>query len=192
MGPGCQRVTCTHEKDVDVATVNGATAAWRRCAASARARRITAASSSPRRASTRSPLQTKVHLPRTVQADRGAVHDEEAAGRIPAVTVEIVAFIEAALHSADNHGAGEMVMTYPDAHGETCFLQFPESIGELSRLRQKRPAPPARPGRPRPDCSPAPPVRPPSEANAAVDPCFSPPVRDNRLRTCGNAADHWP
>ena len=110
MGPGCRRVTCTHEKDVDVAvgqwadgrvaTVRGIRAgkADYGCVA------FTEKGVFPLALSTkyiyRELLKRIVDLFTTKKSPLD-----------PAVTVEIVAFIEAALRSANNHGAGEMVTT---------------------------------------------------------------------------------
>jgi hypothetical protein len=108
MGPGCERVTCTHEKGADVvtgrwkdgrvATVRGLRAGKEDygCLAFTEQRVVAI------------PIGTgdiyRELLKKIVQMFE--------TGKAPldiAVTVEIVAFIEAALKSANNHGAGEMV-----------------------------------------------------------------------------------
>ena len=108
MGPGCRRVTCTHEKDVDVAsgqwvdgrvgTVRGIRAgkADYGCVAFAEKGVFPLA------------LGTK-YIYRELCKRIVDLFTTKTSPLDPAVTVEIVAFIEAALRSANNHGAGEMV-----------------------------------------------------------------------------------
>ncbi len=108
MGPGCQRLTCTHEKDVDVATGQ-----W----------------SDGRAATVRGIRSGKADYGCIAFAEKGVyplalstkyiyrelckqivdMFTSKKAPLDPAVTVEIVAFIEAAFRSGNNHGAGEMV-----------------------------------------------------------------------------------
>ena len=108
MGPGCQRVTCTHEKDVDV--VSGQ---W----------------DDGRVATVRGIRSGKADYGCVVFAEKGVYPLALGTKYIyrglckrivemfttnkppldPAVTVEMVAFMEAALRSAHNHGAGEKV-----------------------------------------------------------------------------------
>jgi hypothetical protein len=110
MGPGCERVVCTHEKDVDVVTGQ-----WR----------------DGRVATVRGSRRGKVDYGAVAFADQGvrpltlgtrfiyrellkqvvAFFRQKKSPLDVAVTVEIVAFIEAALRSAANHGAGEKVLT---------------------------------------------------------------------------------
>jgi predicted dehydrogenase len=110
MGPGCQRVTCTQEKDTDVATGQ-----WQ----------------DGRLATVRGIRAGQADYGCLVFAEKG-VHElpigtkyiyRELLTKIvemfqigkppldPAVTVEIVGFIEAAWKSANNHGTGEKVLS---------------------------------------------------------------------------------
>ncbi len=110
IGPGCERLTGTHEKDVDVVTGQ-----WKDGrVASVRGIR-----------SGKSDYGCVVFTEKGVQPlalDTGNIYRELlkkivemfVSGKAPLdirVTVEIVAFIEAALKSAHNHGAGEKVET---------------------------------------------------------------------------------
>jgi virulence factor len=108
MGKGCQRVTCTHEKDVDEATGQWADG---------------------RVATVRGIRSGKADYGCVVFAEKGVyplalstkyIYRELLKHIVelfttkkppldPAETVEIVGFMEAALRSANNHGAGEMV-----------------------------------------------------------------------------------
>jgi virulence factor len=110
MGPGCQRVTCTHEKDVDVVTGQ-----WK----------------DGRVAGIRGIRKGRADYGAIVFAEKGvqnvaigtSVIYRELLKKIveffekrkspvdPAETVEIMAFIEAANKSGANHGAGEKVRT---------------------------------------------------------------------------------
>jgi len=109
MGPGCQRVTCTHEKDVDVATgqwEDGRVATVRGirkpnrgdygCIAFAEKGVYPLA------------LGTK-YIYRELCKRIVEMFTTNKPPLDPAVTVEIIAFIEAALRSAHNHGAGEKI-----------------------------------------------------------------------------------
>jgi len=108
MGPGCQRVTCTHEKDVDVvtgqwkdgrvATVRGIRSgrADYGCLA------FTEHGVHP------VPISTAT-IYRELLKKIVELFEKKKSPLDNAVTVEIVAFIEAALKSAHNHGAGEKV-----------------------------------------------------------------------------------
>jgi hypothetical protein len=110
MGPGCERVTCTHEKGADVvtgqwkdgrlATVRGIRAgrADYGCVA------FTEKGAQPLVLNTR--FIYRELLKRVV-----ALFTEKKPSLDVAVIVEIVAFIEAANKSATNHGTGEMVVT---------------------------------------------------------------------------------
>jgi hypothetical protein len=106
MGPGCTRVSCTHEKDVDVVTGQ-----WK----------------DGRAATVRGVRSGKAGYGFLAFTDAGVSHVALTAGDFytrllekvvaffkdkkppvdPAETVEIMAFIEAANKSASNHGAGE-------------------------------------------------------------------------------------
>jgi virulence factor len=108
MGPGCQRVTCTHEKDVDVVTGqwSGSRVATVRGIRSGK--------------SDYGCLAFTENGVQTVPIGTGTIYRELLKKIVEmfekkkspldiGVTVEIVAFIEAALRSAHNHGAGEKV-----------------------------------------------------------------------------------
>jgi hypothetical protein len=108
LGPGCTRLTCTHEKDADVVTGQ-----WH----------------GGRLGTVRGVRAGKAGYGFLAFTDAGVRHVRLGTGDIyrellkrvvtffqtrkapvePAVTVEIVGFIEAALKSAANHGAGEKV-----------------------------------------------------------------------------------
>jgi hypothetical protein len=106
MGPGCQRVTCAHEKDVDVVTGH-----WRDgCVATLRGAR----SGNPGYgfvAFTEKGVRPVVLGTRFIYREllKKVVEffAKKAAPVGPAVTVEIMAFIEAANKSGANHGAVE-------------------------------------------------------------------------------------
>jgi len=108
MGPGCERVTCTHDKGVDVVTGH-----WKDGRA-ATVRGIRAGKADygfvafAEKGVTPRTLQTKF-IYRELLKQIVKMFAEKKAPLDPAVTVEIVAFIEAANRSAANHGAGEMV-----------------------------------------------------------------------------------
>jgi virulence factor len=108
MGPGCERVASTHEKDVDVATGQ-----WKDGRV-ASVRGIRAGKSDygclafTEKGAQPVPIGTKYiycelakHIVEMFKTGRSPLD--------PAVTVEIVAFIEAANKSGANHGAGEKV-----------------------------------------------------------------------------------
>jgi hypothetical protein len=108
MGPGCQRVTCTHEKDTDVvtgqwddgrlATVRGIRAghADYGCLAFTEKGVQTV------------PIGTK-YIYRELLKKIVEMFQTGKPPLDPAVTVEIVGFIEAGYRSANNHGIGEKV-----------------------------------------------------------------------------------
>ena len=108
MGPGCQRVTCTHEKDCDVVTgqwddgrlatvrgIRGGHADYGCLAFSEKG--VQPVPMSPKYIY-RELLKWIVEMFVTGKSPLD-----------PAVTVEIVGFIEAAYRSANNHGTGEKV-----------------------------------------------------------------------------------
>jgi predicted dehydrogenase len=108
MGPGCQRVTCTHEKDADVvtgqwddgrlATVRGI----RKGKADYGAVAFTDQGVKPVEVGTK-------YIYRELLKQIVAFFTDKKAPLDVKVTAEIVAFIEAANRSAMNHGAGEKV-----------------------------------------------------------------------------------
>jgi hypothetical protein len=110
MGPGCQRVTCTHEKGADVvtgqwrdgrlATVRGLRAGKEDYGCVVFAEKEVRALPIGQRYIYRDLLRKIVEMFQTGKAPLDA-----------AVTVEIMGFIEAANKSGQNHGAGEMVPT---------------------------------------------------------------------------------
>jgi hypothetical protein len=107
MGPGCQRVTCTHEKDTDVVTGQWddgrlATVRGIRPGHDYGCLAFTEKGAQP------VPIGTKYIYRELLKK----IVEMFATGKPPldpAVTVEIVGFIEAAYRSANNHGAGEKV-----------------------------------------------------------------------------------
>jgi virulence factor len=107
MGPGCQRVTCTHEKDVDVATCQ-----WKDGRAS-EVRGIRPGGTYGFVAFTDKgvkhiALDTKL-IYRELLKKIVEFFDKKKAPVDPAESVEMMGFIEAALKSGNNHGAGEKV-----------------------------------------------------------------------------------
>jgi virulence factor len=107
MGPGCQRVTCTHEKDVDVATGQ-----WKDGRAS-EVRGIRPGGTYGFVAFTDKgvkhiALDTKL-IYRELLKKIVEFFDKKKAPVDPAESVEMMGFIEAALKSGNNHGAGEKV-----------------------------------------------------------------------------------
>jgi hypothetical protein len=110
MGRGCERVVCTHEKDVDVVTGQ-----WRdgRVATVRGIRRGKAdygAVAFAEQGVRPLALGTKF-IYRELLKQIVAFFTDKKSPLDVAVTVEIVAFIEAAARSGANHGAGEMVVT---------------------------------------------------------------------------------
>src|SRR5262249_50291295 len=108
MGPGCQRVTSTHEKDVDVVTGH-----WK----DGRVATMRGLRSGPgdygfvaftEKGAQTVPIGTK-HIYRELVKKIVQMFQTGKSPLDPAVTVEIVAFIEAANKSGANHGAGEKV-----------------------------------------------------------------------------------
>jgi virulence factor len=107
MGPGCQRVTCTHEKDVDMVSghwKDGRVASIRGCrdhAGGAFGATIFLAKSVKH-------LEIKTtYIYRELLKQ---IVDFFKTGKSPVdidVTLEMVAFMEAAIKSGNNHGAGE-------------------------------------------------------------------------------------
>jgi hypothetical protein len=108
MGPGCQRVTCTHEKDVDVVTGQ-----WRD-GRLATVRGIRAGKSDygclafTQQGVQPVPIGTR-YIYRELLKKVVEMFQTKKAPVPIAETVEIVAFIEAALKSGNNHGTGEAV-----------------------------------------------------------------------------------
>jgi virulence factor len=110
MGPGCQRVTCTHEKDVDMVTGH-----WKDGRV-ASVRGIRSGRSDygclifTEKAIQSIPIGTRYIYPALLKKVVQMFAEKKAPLDIH-VTIEIVGFIEAALKSANNHGAGETVQT---------------------------------------------------------------------------------
>jgi hypothetical protein len=106
MGPGCKRVTCTHEKGADVVTGH-----W----ADARLATVRGNRTGPGSYGFTAFAEKGV---KTSGVGTGVIYRELLKKVIetfttgkppidPAVTLEIVAFIEAAYRSGNNHGAAE-------------------------------------------------------------------------------------
>jgi predicted dehydrogenase len=108
MGPGCERLTCTREKDVDVVTGrwrDGRVATVRGVRSGKAGYALVAFREGGVKAVT---LSTDT-IYRELLKQVVAFFATKKAPLDAAVTVEIVAFIEAANKSAANHGAGEKV-----------------------------------------------------------------------------------
>jgi hypothetical protein len=109
MGPGCQRVTCTHEKDVDVATGQwkdgrvGTVRGIRRGNSDYGAVAFSDKGVQP------VPIGTGSIYRELVKKIVELFEKKESPLDI-AVTLEIIAFIEAANKSGHNHGAGEKLV----------------------------------------------------------------------------------
>ena len=109
MGPGCRRVTCTHEKGADVVTgewADGRLATMRGIRAGKSDYGFVAFAEKGVHAATISTKTTYRELLKQIVA----FFATKKAPVDLAVTVEIMAFIEAANRSAANHGAGEAVV----------------------------------------------------------------------------------
>jgi predicted dehydrogenase len=109
MGPGCQRVTCTHEKDVDVATgqwKDGRVSEVRGIRPGGPYGFVAFTDKGVKHIALDTKLIYRELLKKIVEffAKKKAPVD-------PAETVEMMGFIEAALKSGNNHGAGEKVPT---------------------------------------------------------------------------------
>jgi predicted dehydrogenase len=108
MGPGCRRVTCTHEKGADVATgqwADGRLGTVRGLRAGKAEYGFVAFTEQGVR-----PVAVGLRYAyRDLLREVVRMFAEKKAPLDVAVTVEIVAFIEAANRSAANHGAGEAV-----------------------------------------------------------------------------------
>ena len=108
MGPGCVRVTCTHEKNTDVAT-----GTWKDGRiASVRGNRTGGSSFGFTAFAEKGPTAVAVGTGVIYRELLKKVVETFATGKPPidiAVSVEIVAFIEAAFKSGNNHGAVEVV-----------------------------------------------------------------------------------
>lgn len=108
MGPGCQRVTCTHEKDVDVVTgqwKDGRVATVRGIRSGAKPYGCLAFTD---KGVQPVPMDT-TYIYRDLLKKVVAMFQTGKPPIDPAITVEMVGFMEAALKSAANHGAGEAV-----------------------------------------------------------------------------------
>ena len=109
MGPGCESVTCTSDKDVDVVTGHWKDGRWRRFAARGLgAGGVRGAWSFAEKATSPLTLGTKYIYRELLKK----IVETFATGKPPidiAVTVEIVGFIEAAFKSANNHGMVQKV-----------------------------------------------------------------------------------
>jgi virulence factor len=109
MGPGCQRVTCTHEKDVDVATgqwKDGRVSEVRGIRPGGAYGFVAFTDKGVKHIALDTKLIYRELLKKIVE-----FFDKKKAPVDPAETVEMMGFIEAALKSGNNHGAGEKVPT---------------------------------------------------------------------------------
>ena len=109
MGPGCVRVSCLHEKDADVVTgqwKDGRTATVRGIRAGKSAYGFTAFAENGVKFSN---LSTGTIYRELVKQIVGFFETKKAPVDL-SVTVEMMAFMESALKSAANHGAGEKLM----------------------------------------------------------------------------------
>ncbi|HEY1859502.1 MAG TPA: Gfo/Idh/MocA family oxidoreductase, partial [Gemmataceae bacterium] len=107
MGPGCQRVTCTHEKDVDMVTgqwKDGRVAGVRGQRPESPYGLVAFTEKGVKHVSLDMKYGYRELLKKIVE-----FFDKKKAPVDMAETVEIMAFIEAALKSANNHGVGEKV-----------------------------------------------------------------------------------
>jgi hypothetical protein len=106
MGPGCQRVTCHHEKDTDVVTgqwKDGRLATVRGIRKGKSAYGCLAFTE----AGVQNVAIGTAYIYRELLKRIVEMFQTKRPPLDPAVSVEIVAFMEAALKSANNHGAGE-------------------------------------------------------------------------------------
>ncbi|HLJ97654.1 MAG TPA: Gfo/Idh/MocA family oxidoreductase, partial [Gemmataceae bacterium] len=109
MGPGCQRVTCTHERDADVVTGqwnDGRLATVRGIRSGKSAYGCLAFTEQGVQAV---PIST-TYIYRELLKKIVEMFQTKKAPLDIGVTVEIIGFIEAALKSGQNHGAGESVL----------------------------------------------------------------------------------
>jgi hypothetical protein len=107
MGPGCQRVTCTHEKDVDLVTghwQDGRVASVRGIRPGGAYGFTAFTEKGVRHVAIGTQFIYRELLKQIVE-----LFAKQKAPLDVAVTLEIVAFIEAAFKSGNNHGAGETV-----------------------------------------------------------------------------------
>jgi hypothetical protein len=107
MGPGCLRVVCTHEKDVDVVTgqwKDGRVATLRGTRPHGSYGFVAFAEKGPQHAAVGTGVIYRELLKQIVQFFETHKPPVDVAE-----TVEIMAFLEGALKSASNHGAGEKV-----------------------------------------------------------------------------------
>jgi virulence factor len=107
MGPGCMRVTCTHEKDVDVVTGqwhDGRVATVRGTRPQGSYGFVAFTDKAVHSVSIGTRDIYRELLKKIVE-----MFETRKSPLDIAVTVEVIAFIEAALKSANNHGAGEKV-----------------------------------------------------------------------------------
>ena len=107
MGPGCQRVVCTHEKDVDVVSgqwKGGRVATLRGIRPTAPYGFVAFTGEGVKPVTLGTKYIYRELLKKVVEFFRTKEPPVD-----PAVTLEVIAFIEAANRSAANHGAGEKV-----------------------------------------------------------------------------------
>src|SRR5262245_32385365 len=105
MGPGCQRVTCTHEKDVDVVTGQWKDGRAATVRGIRRGQSDYGALAFAEKGVEPVPIGTK-YIYRELVKKIVEMFETKKSPLDIAVTLEIVAFIEAANESGHNHGAG--------------------------------------------------------------------------------------
>jgi hypothetical protein len=108
MGPGCQRVTCTHEKDVDVVTGQWKDGRLASVRGIRKGKSDYGALAFTDKGVQPVPIST-AYIYRELLKKIVELFETKKAPLDVAVTVEIIALIEAANRSGHNHGAGEKV-----------------------------------------------------------------------------------
>ena len=108
MGPGCQRVTCTHDKGVDVATGQWKDGRVATVRGIREGQSVYGCLAFTEKGVQPVPIKTD-YIYRELVKKIVEMFTTGKSPLDPAVTVEIMGFIEAANKSGANHGAGEMV-----------------------------------------------------------------------------------
>jgi hypothetical protein len=109
MGPGCQRVTCTHEREVDVVTGQWKDGRLGTVRGVRSGKSVYGCLAFTEQGVQQVPIDTK-YIYRELLKKIVEMFQTKRAPLDIAVTVEIVAFIEAALRSGHNHGVGETLV----------------------------------------------------------------------------------
>jgi len=110
MGTGCQRVTCTHEKGVDVVTGQWQDGRVATVRGIRQGRSDYGAVAFTDKGVQQVPIGQR-YIYRELLKKIVEMFESKKSPLDPAVTLEIIAFIEAANKSGHNHGAGEKVQT---------------------------------------------------------------------------------